>query len=261
MTATEVITFDGVEQLAALEQSIAEAPSHVYFWIRDAMMRIAIEHRTTFLRRVPIKLSKSLAGRAAISTPKVGEPVPDAELDRAIRWQVYPEAKRKPDATEEDLDGLYFEALSRAVVLVGYEQGIAIAPKARQKLAIPLIAPGGKARGRLSPAEFRARNPKAVLIARRSKSSGNLTLYERKRKRSKSPRGRAERTTTGKVRKTQRGAWVDTLVPRWSLVDRVDLRRSLGFYAAWAATRGSRATSLQRALRSIVRDVSAGLRK
>lgn len=257
---TETLTVEGLEALADLEEAIATAPPVVYFHVRNALQGMAIDHRTTFLRRLPIRLARKRGGRDSISTPKVGEPVPDDELDRSIRWSVHPAGERMPNATSDDLDALYLEALTRATVLAGYEAGITIRPRHRKKLAVPITAPGAKGRGRQSPAEFREKNPRAVLIARKSKASGALLLFERKRKRSKDPRKRAELGKNGKPRAKQRGRWVDTLIPRWALLDQVDLRRSLGFYQAWDSNRGKRAARLTKALRYIVRDISAGVR-
>jgi hypothetical protein len=260
VTSTADVSFEGVEGFEGVDRALETAPAVVYFWMREAYKRMNIDHRRSMLAVSKIKLNrKPKAGRRPpIEAPKVDDKR-NLDPETGIRWVTEPEDKRRPNAKSADLLELGLDILTRNNVLVAFEAGTTIRPRRGRMLAVPIKAPGSARRGRRTPYGFRQAKPKAVLIARKSKRSGTLLLFERKRKRS-GERQRLQLNRRGEVRSRQRKTIRDTLVPRWALLPSVNLRRALGFYSTWDKQAQLRAKRLAFAADRILRDIAKGVK-
>lgn len=258
----EGFALSGVEGFRNLDQMIGRAPAVVYFWLRAAMEGMEIDHRRTMLRGSPYRLGRKATARnrSPIQVPKVDEAGAGFDLERGIRWRVVPQDKRKPYARPEDLEGLRLEIETRNEILEQLELGSqTIRPKRGKFLAVPIKAPKAKGRGKMSPRDFSEKYPRRKLLARKSKKTGALFLFERIRKRSGN-RQRLERTSTGKARTKQRRTVRDILVPRWVLLPSIRLRGRLGFYRSWDELAAKRAERLAFIANRIPRDIARGIR-
>lgn len=251
------VTAKGEEKLRRLAGDIAKAPAAAYFWIRTALYKWAIDHRSFFLKHTGARLKSQ--GTAANPDPIVPYRVdagnPD-KFERGLLWEITPKEKRRHDATGDVVRSLRLEISSASTILEALEEGLDEFPKTTKLLAIPLRLPGAKGRSRTSPRNFRRFHPKEQIIAR--KVGNVVVLYQRKRRR-KTPRTRVRLDKKGRPRKSQPKVWADTLIPRWVLVPRVRIKDRLGFYWAWDARAEVRGKILADVATRLAKDIANGV--
>lgn len=278
---TELVTIGGLPALDRLAFEIGQAPSVCYFWLRDALFRSALAHRNEFLRRTGVRLNRrpSPANPNPIQAPRVGE-VAGADIDRDILWIVTPPERRRQGTGPGILEGLGVHIETRNPVLVGQELGGEVTPHASRLIAVPIAVPAaGVKRGRRSPRAYRKAKPDAVLIARKSKRSGRLLLFERIRKggsgkakgwtdherkilqeaRDRADARRAAALAAGKKVGRARRVVIDRLVPRWVLLPRLTTEPRLEFHSTWRALEKARANFFEAAVRRIRADIAKGI--
>lgn len=229
-------------------QAARVAPVATYFWMRDFLGHSMVRHRVQWLRRKGIKFGR---GGRGILVPRVNEG-PEGEVPkRAVVYRVEPKEQRRADAP---LDELRAEAFTGSEVLALHEFGGVVRAK-HGLMAVP-IATGRGGRGRLTPAQVRARGKR--LVAFRSRRTGTLLLAERKRKRV-GARQRYRRTKSGKLAKSQPKTKVDVLLPRWALIPQFRVRSDLEFYETWDALRAERAQKFSRNATRLIKDIARGV--
>lgn len=251
------ITAKGEQALRNLAGDIGKAPIAAYFWIRTALFKWAIDHRSFFLKHTSARLrSKGTANNPDPIVPyRVDSGAPD-KFERGLQWEITPKETRRPDASPEVVRSLRLEIASASTILEALEEGLEEFPKEKRLLAIPLRLPGAKGRSRLSPRNFRKFHPTEKIIAR--KVNGVVVLYQRKRRR-KAPRTRVKLDKKGNPRKRQPMVWADTLIPRWVLVPRVRIKDRLGFYWAWDARSDVRGKILADVATRLAKDIANGV--
>ena len=239
---------------------VERAPRVVYFWMRDYVFRVLVMHRTNWTRTTGVRFGRK---QGSIKVPRVNDADPaEKQGDNVVRYTVRPEPRRfeTDQAAAAGLAELEGRVRSTSPALYAHQVGAVMRPrKAGVKfLAIPLVAPGNKTRGRLTPSEFRKRNPKAVLLTRKSRRGRSLLVFERIRKRG-GERKRLRRTKKGKIARSQPRTKVDVLVPRWVLLQEVQLPAALGFYETWRNQSAERGKLLRKAGERIARDIARGV--
>lgn len=256
---TDVVRIGGLPALDKLAFDIGQAPAVAYFWLRDALFKSALAHRNWFVRHTGVKLNRrpSSANPNPIQATRVGE-IAGADPDRDILWVVAPPEKRKPSRDPRILDDLAVHIFTNNPVLEGQELGGIVTPKRAGRIAIPIAVPAlGVKRGRRSPAAYRKRYPKAVLLAKQSRKSGLLLLFERVRKRTRE-RKVPLLNKDGSKRARQPKVAVDKLVPRWVLLPSLATEGRLEFFSSWNATAPARENFFAAAARRIVDDIAKG---
>lgn len=251
-----------------LEQSLVIAPIATYFWVRAYFQTVAKIHRETFQRRARGKVDfRGNKGEGHVRVYNVNER-PEAGRDHWIAYSVQPTDKRITSA--EQFDAISLDIYSLSQLAGQMQRDRAIRPRRVKKLAIPLDIKSiggfgdtnvswGRRKDRPWPFIYRRENPGAVLIARRSKASGKLLLYERIRKRAASRR-RLRVGKKGQVLKSQPRVWVDALVPRWALVDVLVLKRSvLQFYETFDSMQAIFDRVYNRYMANLGRDIERGV--
>lgn len=254
-TVTVTLDFDE-RAIARLESGFAVGPSATYFWMRDFFFRTAVAHRVGWLRRKGVRFGRR---DVSIKVPRVNEAgnTPDSNV---VVYRVLPQARRIRGIgpARQGLRELLLSIHTRSDVLRSHEFGAKIRPRRGTRLAIPIAPTEGGRRTRFSPREFRARHPKAVLIARRSRKGGAIILFERVRKRA-GVRTRMRRTKTGKLTRSQPKTKVDRLIPRWALITTQTIRPRLRFYDTWDSNRGDRDRAFSRAADRLLKDLARGI--
>lgn len=278
---TELVRIGGLPALDRLAFEIGQAPSVCFFWLRDAMFRSALAHRNEFLRRTGVKLNRkpSPANPNPIQATRVGE-VAGADVSRDILWIVTPPERRRQGTGPGILEGLGVHIETRNPVLIGQELGGEVTPHSSRMIAVPIAVPSaGVKRGRRSPRAYRKAKPDAVLLARKSKRSGRILLFERIRKggsgkakgwtdyerklleqaRQRLDDRRARAIAAGRKVGRARKPVIDRLVPRWVLLPRLTTEPRLEFHSTWRALEKARANFFESAVRRIRADIAKGI--
>lgn len=242
MTSTDMISLDVSDDAVFLE-ALVKVPRVAYFWVRAYFETCAKIHRDTF--RTRSRGNVDFRGSGSDKAVRVYELNQQPEGGRD-HWIVYHLSGEKRIADERDFpDAITLDIYSRSQLAAQMQKDRAIRPRRVSKLAIPLelksyggfghtnVSWGDRSRNRPWPFIYRRLNPSAVLLAKPSKRTGKLILYERVRMRV-GTRRRLRVGKKGQVLKAQPKVWVDTLVPKWALVDLLVLKRSmLHFYESW----------------------------
>ncbi len=197
-------------------------PKVAYFWLRDYLRGSMIDHRVRWLS---LKGNRFGRGGRGIKVHRVDEG-PPTPGPKDVLYRVQPKAKRaaNADAARADLSKVGAETFTGNEVLLIHEVGRDLRPSKARYMAIP-------ARG-TRPGDIRAwrsKNPTAVLITRPWKP-GRLLVFQVTR-----GGGRRRKAEAG-AEPAKRGKWK----LRFILADRVDMKPTLQYYAAWdqlAATR------------------------
>ena len=235
--------------LDPIARALGRAPELAYFWLRDWMFRVATDHRKTLLSQKKLKTNRG------IRVPRVNENFGDPK-NRHITYSVTPTDRRATSAgdAKKKLGELFLDIGTDNKILPLHEFGGIIRPRSKRKLALKLAPAPGKGRIRRTPQQFRARNPKAVLITRKTRS-GSLIVYERKRRRDGVRKNRRRQKGT----KRQREFKVrDQLIPRYALVDQVKIEPGLNFYSSWDGREAARTQLFSKAADRILRDIARG---
>lgn len=251
-----------------LTQALLVAPVATYFWVRAYFQTSAEIHRETFQRRSRGKVDfRGNKGEGSVRVYDVNQ-APESGRDHWIAYSVKPPNKRTTAA--EGFDAITLDIFSLSPLAGQMQRDRAIRPRRVKKLAIPIDitrsggfgaenVSWGRSKNRPWPFMYRRDNPGAVLIARRSKSSGKLLLYERVRVRA-AARRRLRVGKKGQVLKTQPRVWVDSLVPKWALIDVLVLKRSvLQFYESWDAMQPIFDRVYNRYMANLGRDIERGV--
>lgn len=268
MTSTDMISMD-ISGDANLSDALLIAPRVTYFWVRAYFETVAKIHRDTFRTRSRGNVDfRGDKGDNAVRVYELNE-LPDGSHDH---WIVYAlSGEKRLTEIQSFPDEIRLDIFSRSELALQMQRDRAIRPRRVKKLAIPLelqsfggfgqtnVSWGDRSRKRPWPFIYRRLNPGAVLLAKPSKRSGKLILYERLRKRVGS-RKRLRVGKKGQVLKTQPRVWVDTLVPKWALVDLLVLKRSvLQFYESFDSMRPVFERVYTKYTENIGRDVQRGL--
>lgn len=268
MTSTDMLSMD-ISGDQNLTDALLLAPRVVYFWVRAYFETCAKVHRDTF--RTRSRGNVDFRGNKSDKAVRVYDLNQQPEGGRD-HWIAYVLSGEKRIADDSQFpDEITLDIYSRSELARQMQNDKAIKPRRVKKLAIPLelqsyggfgqtnVSWGGRSKARPWPFIFRRENPGAVLLAKPSKRTGKLILYQRLRVRAGS-RKRLRVGKRGQVLKSQPKVWVDTLVPKWALVDLLVLKRSvLQFYESWDSMKPVFERVYNKYTENIGRDVQRGL--
>lgn len=229
----------------ALEQAFDRGPSTVYYWLRGFLGGSFINHRTYWLKAKGTKFGRGGANSRATKVFRLNESKGTPKPNHVV-YSVTPEAKRERDPARaaQALNELQGSAFAGSQVLEVHQSGRDI--KTSEWMAIAL-----RTRPK-SPKLWRTKYPQKPLLTLRDKRNPNrMFLVERVRK--LAPRRAGTKPIKGKRRVLR-----DTLVRRFLLVRRVDMKPTLNFYQSWDAQAGDRAREFANISTRILKDLASG---
>lgn len=244
MTTSQSIDFR--VDTKGLEEAFRRGPSTVYYWLRGFLGGAFINHRTYWLKAKGTKFGRGGANSRATKVFRLNESKGTPRPNHVV-YTVKPEAKRERDPARAAaaLVELHGAAFAGSQVLEIHQAGRDIATSKWMAIAL-------RTRPK-SPKLWRARYPGKKLLTIRDKNNPNrMYLAERVRKLGKRPEGQKARS------KRKRRVVRDTLVRRFLLVKRVDMKPTLNFYQSWDAQAGDRSREFANISTRILKDLASG---
>jgi len=245
----------------AFARGMREAPAMTYFWLRNYLGSMYGKHRKNWMRQRGVSFGSKAKG---IVVGRVNQDVP--EDFRHVVYKVHPaNEKIKTGAFRPGAKGkikeLAGDAYAHSEALKLHQEGGTIRPKRGRRLAIPIATRGKKGKTtklRRSPSQFRKTMKKSSELVTVRRPSGALFLVERVRRRTGRRSWGFAKTKSGKISRSQKKTWRDTLIPRWILAPSATLPAELNFYDAWDAMKGDRDKALAKAANRILKDLARG---
>lgn len=227
--------------LRQFEKQMREAPSVVYFRLRDFLGATFGKHRQQWLRQKGTRFGRGGAGGRGIRVFKINEG-PTSVADNEVAYHIRPTEQRLPDpaSARRGLSQLVAEAFTGNQILPVHEFGRDI--RSSRFMAVPV-----KTRPK-TPKAWLAANPDKRLVWRPSKTNpGTLVVYEVQRKRG---RGRPRKGEPPRVQERLRLRFI------WTRF--VDMKPTLRMYETWDQLASYRGDRFRFAADAIVRDIEGG---